>query len=198
VLPSLRVIKDQESVRIRPLIMNNHLILMNEFCLAFPQEWASLVPALEYLTETAPREPHGLSAFDLSQGYGLLVDPNRRLSPFQLPWGLPETDVAQQLFTKFKELYGVFARATAEEVVKRQEELNRTRTVRVLDMGEVVFRELPAFARPAKPVAKILSLWWISVLTKAPFSVIRGQVSWWIRVVIFPWTSCSRDRAARS
>ena len=100
--------------RAHQTIMNNHLILMNEICLAFPQEWASLVPALEYLAETAPREPHGLSAFDLSQGYALLVDPNRRLSPFQLPWGLPETDVAKQLFTRFTELYGIFARATAE------------------------------------------------------------------------------------
>ena len=82
--------------------MNNHLILMNELCQAFPQEWAALVPAWEYLSETAPREPHGLSAFDLSQGYGLLVDANRRLAPFELPWGLPETEVAQQLFARFK------------------------------------------------------------------------------------------------
>ena len=83
------------------------------------------VPALEYLCETAPRQPHGLSAFDLSQGYGLLIDPNRRLAPFQLPWDLAETDVAQQLFVRFKDLYGIFARATAEEVLKKQEELNR-------------------------------------------------------------------------
>ena len=89
--------------------MNNHLILMNEVCRAFPQEWPALVPVLEYLNETAPREPHGLSAFDLSQGYGLLVDANRRLAPFELPWGLPETEVAQQLFSRFKDLYGVFA-----------------------------------------------------------------------------------------
>jgi hypothetical protein len=67
-----------------------------------------------------------------------------------LPWGLPETDVAKQLFTRFTELYGIFARATAEEVLKRQEELNRKRTVRTFDAGEVVFRKLPAFARPAK------------------------------------------------
>ncbi len=44
-------------------IMNNHLILMNDACKAFPQEWAALVPELEYLCETAPREPHALSAF---------------------------------------------------------------------------------------------------------------------------------------
>ncbi len=81
--------------RAHQTIMNNHLILMNELCRAFPQEWAAMVPALEYLSETAPREPHGLSAFDFSQGYGLLVDANRRLEPFELPRGLPETEVAQ-------------------------------------------------------------------------------------------------------
>ena len=66
--------------RAHQTIMNNHLILMNELCRAFPQEWAALVPALDYLSETAPREPHGLSAFDISQGYGLWVDANRRLA----------------------------------------------------------------------------------------------------------------------
>ena len=35
--------------RAHQTIMNNHLLLMNEICRAFPQEWASLVPALEYL-----------------------------------------------------------------------------------------------------------------------------------------------------
>ncbi len=42
--------------RAHQTIMNNHLILMNEICLAFPQEWASLVPALEYFAETAPHD----------------------------------------------------------------------------------------------------------------------------------------------
>ena len=88
--------------------MNNHLILMSQLRQAVPQEWAALVPALEYLSETAPREPHGLSAFDLSQGYGLLVDPNRRLAPFELPWGLPETEVAQQLLFHDSKTYTEF------------------------------------------------------------------------------------------
>ena len=136
--------------RAHQTIMNNHLLLMNEVCSAFPQEWAALVPALEYLCETAPREPHGLSAFDLSQGFGLLVDTDRRLAPFSLPWGLPETEVASRLFEQFRELYGMYSRCTAEEVLKKQEELNRKRTVRIFDKGEVVFRKLPSFARPAK------------------------------------------------
>jgi hypothetical protein len=123
---------------------------MNEVCRAFPQEWASLVPALEYLCDTAPREPHGLSAFDVTQGFALLVDPNRQLAPFQLPWGLPETEVAQRVFSQFKDLYGVFARATADEVLKRQEELMRRQNVRIFGAGETVFRKLPAFARLAK------------------------------------------------
>ncbi len=70
--------------RAHQTIMNNHPLLMSEVFRAFPQVWAALVPALEYLRETAPREPSGLSAFDLSQGYGLLVDADRRLAPFNL------------------------------------------------------------------------------------------------------------------
>ena len=66
-------------------VMTNHLLLLNEVCRAFPQEWAALVPALEYLCETAPREPHGLSAFDLTQGYALASDVDRRLVPFSIP-----------------------------------------------------------------------------------------------------------------
>ena len=72
------------------------------------------------------------------------------MAPFELPWGLPETDIAQKLFERFRELHGVFARSTADEMLKKQEELNRKRTVRVFEKGEVVFRKLPSFARPAK------------------------------------------------
>ena len=153
--------------------------------------------------ETAPREPHGLSAFDLSQGYGLLIDPNRRLSPFQLPWGLPETDVAQQRFACFKDLYGVFARATAEEVLKRQEELNRKRTVRVFDMGEIVFRKLPAFARPAKHLLGDRCQGPFIVVNQRSYqsAVLRDPATGELvdrKAATFPWTSCLRDRAARS
>ncbi len=135
-----------------------------------------MVPALEYLCETAPREPHGLSALDLSQGYGLLVDSDRRLAPFSLPWGMPETEVAQQLFGRFKELYGVYARSTADEVMKKQEELNRKRTVRIFEKGEVVFRKLPSFARPAKHLLGDRCT--------------RRLVSWSIGAATFRSTSC--------
>ena len=58
--------------------------------------------------------------------------------------------MAQQIFSRFKDLYGVFARATADEVLQRQEELSRKCNVRIFGAGEVVFRKLPAFTRPAK------------------------------------------------
>jgi hypothetical protein len=80
--------------RAHQIIMNNHLLLINEVCKAFPQEWAVLVPALEYLCETSPREPYGLSAFDLSQGYALLTKPHRQLAPFVQPYGIAETEIS--------------------------------------------------------------------------------------------------------
>ena len=89
-------------------------ILMNAVCKAFPQEWASLLPAVEYLLDTMPRPPSNLSAFDISTGYAPTSDMDRRLMPFQVPEGLPETGIAAALFTKFKEIYGSWRRLTAE------------------------------------------------------------------------------------
>ena len=116
--------------RAHQIVMYHHLLFMNEICRCFPQEWASLAPALEYLRETAPREPHGLSAFDLSQGYALLTNQDKRLTPFQIPDGAATTDIAAQMFARFKDLYGVFARTTAEEALAKQDELNRKRAWR--------------------------------------------------------------------
>ena len=131
-------------------VMTHHLLLLNEVCKAFPQEWAALIPAVEYLCETAPRGPHGLSAFDLTQGYALASDTDRRLVPFSVPTEIPETDVARKLFDNFRELYGVFSRMTAHESEKRQDEINRKRNIRVFEQGETVFRKKPIFARPPK------------------------------------------------
>ncbi len=52
-------------------MMKNHLILMNKVCEAFPQEWPSLIPALEYLYATAPQGAHGLSAHDMECGHAM-------------------------------------------------------------------------------------------------------------------------------
>ena len=101
------------------MVMTNHLLLMNEICRAFSQEWASLVPALEYLCDTAPRGTHGLSAFDLAQGFALATSIDRRLVPFTIVLGQTETDVAKKLFDNFRELYGVFSRATAQEAQQK-------------------------------------------------------------------------------
>ncbi len=89
--------------RVRQTILKSRLLLMSAVSKAFPQEWASLAPTLEYLGETAPREPHGLSAFDFASGCGLLTSQQRQMAPFTVPRGMPETDVAAQRFANFKE-----------------------------------------------------------------------------------------------
>ncbi len=70
--------------------------------------------------------------------------------PFEIPWSAAETDVAANLFDRFRALYGIFSRATAEEALRKREELNKKRSTRVFDAGEIVFRQLPGHARPAK------------------------------------------------
>jgi len=132
------------------VMMTNHLILLNEVCKAYPQEWAALVPALEYLYETAPRAPHGISAFDLTRGYALISDVDKQLAPFEVPPALPETETVQKMFKEFRELHGIFTRMTAHEAERKQEELNRKRSVRVFERGETVFRKKPLFARDPK------------------------------------------------
>ena len=81
--------------------MLHHLILMNAVCRTFPQEWAALVPALQYLLETAPRPPYGLSALDLTQGHALASNTDRGLAPFEIPKLAPDTDIAKELFARF-------------------------------------------------------------------------------------------------
>eukprot|EP00969_Alexandrium_andersonii_P238855 10543539-Alexandrium_andersonii.AAC.1 len=74
-------------------------------CKAFPQKWPAMLPVLEYVYDTAPQGAHGLSAFDMSTGNALASSVDARLTPFMVPQGLPETEVAARLFSRFRELY---------------------------------------------------------------------------------------------
>ena len=47
------------------VVMQHWLILIHQVCKAFPQEWAPLVPVLEYLIHTAPQGATGILAYDL-------------------------------------------------------------------------------------------------------------------------------------
>ena len=132
------------------VVMTNHLILMNQLVEAFPQEWPSLLPALEYLYETAPQGPHGLSAHDMSTGFALARSVDTKLTPFMVPKGLPETDVAARLFTTWRELYGAFQRITQEQSMRAQLRLNKTRVHRQFEPGELVYRKVPREARLPK------------------------------------------------
>ena len=129
------------------VVLQNHLVLMHAVCHAFPQEWASLVPAVEYLYFTAPQGAHGLSALDMSAGYAICQDTDSRFLPFTVPQGLPETDIAVRLFTNFRELYTLFQRVKTEESLRSQMRINRHRHGRVFTPGEIVFRRLPSGAR---------------------------------------------------
>ena len=131
-------------------VMANHLILMNAVCHAFPQEWPVLLPALEFLYDTAPQGVHGLSARDMSCGYALASAVDKTLAPFLVPLGLPESDVAARMFTNFRELYSVFSRATQEQAYRSQLKENHTRYDRTFEPGETVFRRQPRGSRLPK------------------------------------------------
>ena len=134
------------------ITMINHLILMNAVCQAYPQEWAALVDALEYLYETMPQSPHGLSAHDMSVGYAICTTTDRRLAPFRVPKGLPESDVCVRLFENWRELYALFSRATMEKSLRDQVRINKTRHLWVGSWRDCV----PPFAckgeRPEAPL----------------------------------------------
>ncbi len=69
--------------------------------------------SLEYLYETDPQGDFGLSAHDMSTGYALVSDVDRRLAPFMVPSGTAQTVLAARVLDRFRGLYGIFARATA-------------------------------------------------------------------------------------
>eukprot|EP00969_Alexandrium_andersonii_P026720 1165748-Alexandrium_andersonii.AAC.1 len=60
-------------------------------------------------------------------GYALASSVDARLTPFMVPQGLPETEIAARLFRGFRELYGVFQRLSQESSRKMQDYVNRTR-----------------------------------------------------------------------
>eukprot|EP00969_Alexandrium_andersonii_P137829 6095494-Alexandrium_andersonii.AAC.1 len=109
---------------------------MNEVCKAFPQEWPTMLPVLKYVYDTAPQGVRGLSAFDMSTGYALASSVDARLAPCMAPQGLPETEIAARLFSRFRELYGVLQRLNQESPQKMQDYVNRAGHYRSLDPGE--------------------------------------------------------------
>lgn len=73
--------------------MVNLLILM-QVVKAFLQEWAILVPVVDYMMDTAPQGAPGISARDLRCSYSIATQTDVRLALFKAPTGLPETTVA--------------------------------------------------------------------------------------------------------
>ena len=136
--------------RAHQVVMEQHMMLMHAICLAFPQEWPSLMPAVEYLYWTTPQGSHGLSAHDMLCGSSIATPNDNRLAPFLVPSGLPQTDVAARLFSNFRELYTLFMRVKTEETLRSQLRVNLGRHERTFFPGETVFRRLPMGARLPK------------------------------------------------
>jgi hypothetical protein len=130
-------------------VMSQWLILIHKICKAFPQEWDELAPVIEYLLDTEIGEL-GFSAHELQSGYALLQQPDATLAPFVQPKGLPQTDICVKLFSTFRELAGKLARHKEEKNKKQREQVNQHRHVRTLQLGETVFRKMPAKARAPK------------------------------------------------
>ena len=129
---------------------NNHLILMHKMTKCHPQEWAALVPWVEYLYFTAPQGRSGLSARDLMQGCALASAVDRRRMPFLQPEGLAETDVAARLFDNWRQLMILFTTLSSEAATKSAEYENRTRHIRRMIPGELVYRKNPPATRQPK------------------------------------------------
>ena len=123
------------------------LILMKEVVHSFPQEWSELVPAVEHLMFTAPQGSHGISAHDLSCAWGIAYSKDTQLAPFRVPQDSPETEVASAHFSNFRQLIGVFTRASQDAALKTQLAENKTRVHREFEKGEIVFRKVPAASR---------------------------------------------------
>ena len=131
-------------------VLTNHIILMRQVCDAYPQEWSSLVGALEYLYDVEPQGDYNLSAFDMSTGYALVSDVDRRLAPFTVPKGSVQSELCARVFDRFRSLYGIFARSVRYRAQQMEDVVNRRRKLKVFEPGEMVYRKKPRFARPPK------------------------------------------------
>ena len=131
-------------------VLTNHIILMKQICDAYPQEWCSLVESLEYLYDTEPQGEFGLSAHDMTTGYALAQDVDKRLAPFMVPTGTAQTELAAKVFDRFKDLYGIFSRSVRHKAQVVEDVVNRRRNLKIFEPGEMVYRKKPAFARPPK------------------------------------------------
>ena len=129
--------------------MQQWTILIHKVCRTFPQEWDKLATVVEYLMDTEIGEC-GFSPHELQTGYALLQEPDVTLGPFLVPNGTAETNIVARLFCNFRELAGILTRHKEQVLSKQEEQANKNRHVRVLHEGEIVFRRMPAKARPAK------------------------------------------------
>ena len=102
-------------------VLTNHIILMNQVCRAYPQEWCSRVDSLEYLRQrlydTEPQGDFGLSAHDMATGYALVGEVDQRLAPFKIPTGTAQTELAARVFDRFRGLYGIYSRSVRHKAV---------------------------------------------------------------------------------
>ena len=130
-------------------VMQQWLILIHQICKAFPQEWDQLAPVVEYLMDTEIGEC-GFSPHELQTGYSLLQEPDVTLAPFLVPRGTAQTDIVARLFSNFRELAGILNRHKEQILAKQEILTNKSRHLRQMIPGEIVFRRMPPKARPAK------------------------------------------------
>jgi hypothetical protein len=114
------------------VVMQYWLILIHRICHAFPQEWDTLAPVVEYLLDTEIGEC-GFSAHELQTGYSLLQEPDVTLAPFMIPRGTAQTDVVAKLFSNFRELSGILTRHKERAAMKQQENINQTPSSSTID-----------------------------------------------------------------
>ena len=67
-----------------------------------------------------------------------------------MPSGTAQTDLAARVFDRFRDLYGVFSRSVRHRAQQVEDVVNKRRNLKVFDVGEIVYRKKPAFARPPK------------------------------------------------
>ena len=72
------------------------------------------------------------------------------LAPFRVPRGTAETDIAAKLFNNFREMAAILNRHKEVQLMRQEVQVNKTRHLRQLIPGEMVFRRMPGKARPAK------------------------------------------------
>ena len=113
-------------------------LLLLEVFRCFGTEWASVLPALEFLLYTTPRADTGLCPRDLDRRWSLATPLEREMLLFSVPEKTAISEVARAEFAGFRALRRLLVERLGAQHRRAAELQNRHRSARAVRVGQRV------------------------------------------------------------